>query len=141
MLGSHLFKTWSTTQNTIALSLGEAEYYGIVKGASVMLGMISPAGDLGLDLGGRMWTDSSPGRAIASRRGLGKVRHIHTTYLWVQERVATKAFSLHKVKGTENPADLMTKHLDSANIDNYMRKLGYCEQRPRCDQQLTTTKA
>ena len=30
-LGSHVVKTWSTTQSVIALSSGEAEYYGMVK--------------------------------------------------------------------------------------------------------------
>ena len=31
MFGSHLIKSWSSTQNVIALSSGEAEYYGLVK--------------------------------------------------------------------------------------------------------------
>ena len=31
-LGSHVIKTWSATQGVVALSSGEAEYYGIVKG-------------------------------------------------------------------------------------------------------------
>ena len=28
----HIIKSWSTTQSIIALSSGEAEYYGVVKG-------------------------------------------------------------------------------------------------------------
>ena len=38
MFGSHLLKTWSSTQNVVALSSGEAEFYGLVKGASQGLG-------------------------------------------------------------------------------------------------------
>ena len=38
-LGNHVIKTWSHTQSVIALSSGEAEYYGMVKGASYALGM------------------------------------------------------------------------------------------------------
>ena len=91
MLGSHRPKTRRTAQNVIALPSGEAGCFGIVKGAGVMLGMVSLASDLGFDLGGRMWTDSSAGSTIANRRGLGKVRHIRTTCLWAQERVAAKA--------------------------------------------------
>ena len=34
MLGEHVVKTWSCTQSVIALSSGEAEYYGMVKGGS-----------------------------------------------------------------------------------------------------------
>ena len=32
MIGKHCIKTWSKTQDTIAPSSGEAEYYGIVRG-------------------------------------------------------------------------------------------------------------
>ena len=39
MYGSHLIKSWSSTQNVIALSSGEAEYYGLVKGASQGIGV------------------------------------------------------------------------------------------------------
>ena len=41
MLGMHLIKTWSVTQSVVSLSSGEAEYYGLVKGASVGLGIRS----------------------------------------------------------------------------------------------------
>ena len=34
MHGLHCVKTWSSTQAIISLSSGEAEYYGLVKGAS-----------------------------------------------------------------------------------------------------------
>ena len=47
-LGSHTLKTWSSTQAVIALSSGESEYYGIVKGASVLLGALSLFRDLGV---------------------------------------------------------------------------------------------
>ena len=39
MHGTHVIKSWSTIQAVIALSSGEAEYYGLVKGASVALGI------------------------------------------------------------------------------------------------------
>ena len=49
-LGKHTVKTWSTTQSVIALSSGEAEYYGLVKGGSVGLGMQRMLKDLGIDI-------------------------------------------------------------------------------------------
>ena len=39
MHGSHNIKAWSSTQQVIALSSGEAEYYGMVKGAGNALGI------------------------------------------------------------------------------------------------------
>ena len=41
MIGSHCIKSWSLTQSTIAMSSGEAEYYAVVKAASVLLGVNS----------------------------------------------------------------------------------------------------
>ena len=35
MLGSRMIKGWSTAQSATALSSGEAEYYGLVSGASI----------------------------------------------------------------------------------------------------------
>ena len=36
----------------------------------------------------------------------------------------TQRVQLEKVLGTENPADLMTKHLDQASLDNMLTKMG-----------------
>ena len=41
LLGKHAVKTWSSTQANIALSSGEAEYNGLVKGASIAMGIRS----------------------------------------------------------------------------------------------------
>ena len=110
-MGAHTLKTWSSTQATVALSSGEAEFYGLVKGASQMLGMRSLLRDFSIDVKCRLYTDSSAAKGIASRTGLGKTRHVAVHLLWVQERIREKDFELLKCKGTDNPADLMTKHL------------------------------
>ena len=47
MIGQHLIKTWSTNQNVIALSSGEAELYAITKAACKTLGLMSLARDFG----------------------------------------------------------------------------------------------
>ena len=49
--GSHLIKSWSKTQTVVALSSGEAEYYGMVKGASEGLGMQAMFKDFDVDCG------------------------------------------------------------------------------------------
>ena len=48
MLGSHLIKTWSSTQPSISLSSCEAEYYGVVKAAGIAIGPKSLMTDLGV---------------------------------------------------------------------------------------------
>ena len=79
--GSHLLKSWSTNQQVIALSSGEAELYAQIKGAAQTLGMISMAADFGESLKGIVYSDSVAALGICTRVGLGKVRHIKVQYL------------------------------------------------------------
>ena len=74
MVGSHLLKSWSSTQPVITLSSGEAELYGVVRGSAVGLGFISMLADLGIVLVLRLWTDSTASQGMCARQGLGKVR-------------------------------------------------------------------
>ena len=57
--GSHLLKSTVSTQGTIALSSGEAEFTAGVKGTSVGLGVRSLGAALGMTLFPNMHTDSS----------------------------------------------------------------------------------
>ena len=129
MLGGHLLKTWSSTQPSVSLSSGEAEYYGVVKAAGIAIGQQSLMSDLGMKVGVRVWTDSSAAMGICGRSGLGKLRHVQTHTLWVQERVRTGAIQLRKVNGLVNPADLFTKHLSSRDRINQLIELFNCEYR------------
>ena len=78
------------------MSSGEAELYGVVKGASEALGMQSIAADLGIDATVHVRTDSSAAVGICARTGIGRVRHLATGQLWVQERIRNHAFKLFK---------------------------------------------
>jgi len=111
-LGTHILKGWSNTQAVVALSSGEAEYYGMVKGASQGIGLRSVMEDLGVNLQVRVRTDASAAKGIASRRGLGKVRHIEVNQLWLQDKVSTGEVVVMKVKGEGNLADGLTKPLE-----------------------------
>ena len=125
MHGSHCIKSWSSNQSVIATSSGEAEFHALVKGASELLGMLSVAKDLNVVLHGHLHSDSSVAIGITQRRGLGKVKHMHTQFLWVQERVRAKDFELHKERTDRNRADLMTKYLSRPTMDKFITMLGY----------------
>ena len=86
MFGDHCLKSWSLTQKVIALSSGEAEYYGLVKSGSQGLRIRIRAllGDLGVGRTVILNADASAAIGIASRRGLGKVRRIEVSQLWLQ---------------------------------------------------------
>jgi len=53
--------------------------------------------------------DSSAAKSIASRTGLGKLRHLEIKFLWLQECVRIGKVVLSKVRGDINPADVLTK--------------------------------
>jgi hypothetical protein len=117
-------KTWASTQATRATSSGEAEFYAIVESCSRGLGLKSLIEDLYGTVGLTVYSDASAGRSIAFRKGLGKVRHIETKYLWIQDLIKAGRIKLLKVKGTENPADIGTKHLSVSEMKEMLLTIG-----------------
>ena len=81
MLGKHCIKAWSKTQSIIAKSLGESELHGVNTGSSEGLGLVTLAGDLGMELKTQVHVD-----ATAARRGISRVRHIEVVHLRIQEQ-------------------------------------------------------
>ena len=112
MIGPCSVKHWSKTQSTIALSSGEAELNGIGQGIAQGLGIQSICRDLGFEYKLRVHTDATAAIGIARRRGMGKIRHLDTTDLWIQEVVRSGRVELLKIAGAENPADVLTKFVD-----------------------------
>ena len=83
------------------------------------------AKDLGITVKGRIHTDSSAAKGIANRRGLGKTRHIHVNYLWIQERLHSGDFPLYKEKTDNNVGDLFIKYLDQSKLNKFAKQLSY----------------
>ena len=137
MIGGCCIKSWASTQGLISLSSAEAEYYGIVKASSVGLGVKAMFRDLGYNFELDILTDASAAKGIASRRGLGKTRHIDVHYLWVQERVHRGDLTVSKCWGGENPADLMTKYLNRDKISKAMHVFGFKYLEGRAEQAPT----
>jgi len=129
MLGEHVIKHWASTQPSVSLSSGEAEFYGVVKGAGMGLGYQSLLRDLGHDMPLRLWTDSSAAIGICARQGLGKLRHLDTHTLWVQQAVRSGRVDLRKVDGEVNPADVFTKHSASRDKLAQLVNLFGCQYR------------
>eukprot|EP00973_Karenia_brevis_P017389 2384178-Karenia_brevis.AAC.1 len=65
-------------------------------------------------------SDSSSAIALASKRGVGKIRHLETGALWIQSALANKRFSLSKVDGKKNVADILTKYVDKATLAKHL---------------------
>ena len=118
--GNHLLYHWSQTQTTVALSSAEAELSGICKGASKAIGMRSTLHELGLDFQLEVCSDASAAIGICKRRGLGKIRHLAVADLWIQDHLRNNDFVLNKVKGPDNPADVLTKFVDKVTLEKHI---------------------
>ena len=52
--------------------------------------------------------------------GVGRMRHIGVSHLYIQELVKTKQVITGKVDGKENTLDILTKHSHSGTAENRM---------------------
>ena len=66
-------------------------------------------------------TDSNAAKSFVNRRGLGKMRHLDIRDLWLHKEIREGKVEVHKVPGTGNPADLMTKILTVREIEDRLR--------------------
>lgn len=73
----------------------------------------------------RVFTDSAAALGTTNRLGLGRSRHVQTRYLWVQEKLATKVFELHKIDTKANTADLCTKSLAYEAAERHLKTMGF----------------
>ena len=139
MRGGHLLKHWSSTQQTVALSSGEAELKGIVKGAAEGIGMQNIAKDLSIYYDIHLFTDSSAAMGMVARKGMGKVRHIEVGELWIQDAVRNKVLTVNKVKGDDNPADILTKYIEQGKIHQHCHGMRLVPESGRPDSAPATT--
>ena len=119
MVGSHFMKSWSSTQKTVALSSGEAERTALVKFSCELLGVIHMAADWDLPLEGEVYVDSSAALGVVSRKGAGKLRHVRVGLFRVQDKSESGEACYRKVRGTDNPADAMTKPVAGPQMERY----------------------
>ena len=120
MMGKHLVKHVSVTQTVVSLSSEEAELHGIAKAGATALGIQAVGRDLGLLFNIHIFSDSSAAIGIVKRRGLGRIRHLATTDLWLQERVRDGGFRVSKVPGADNMADILTKCVDRTTLMQHL---------------------
>ena len=124
MVGSHLLKSWASNQQVVALSSGEAEYYAMVKAASQSLGIkhfFVEFGSKSDEIQIEIKTDASAALGIASRLGSGKIRHIETSSLWLQEKVYNGQVQITKVDTKENLADALTKPISEEDMQKHVK--------------------
>ena len=107
------------------MSSAKSELDAAVKTASEGLGIQSVAKDLGISCRLNLHLDALATMCLVNRRGLGKAKHVDKQNLWIQEASKSGWFTTKKVDTSVNPADLMTKPVSKARIEQLMSLVGY----------------
>ena len=124
MIGRHLVKSFSKQQKVVALSSAEAETYALVLASCETLGIQAYSADFGLTHKTEMFADASAALGIIARAGLGKVRHLCTQALSLQETRQEGRFKFTKVPGEANPADAGTKYMAGPLLEKHVAAMG-----------------
>ena len=122
--GSSMIRWWSKTQPTIALSTGETELGAMAKGMVEGIGLSSILADFGVKAEFEVHSDATAAIGIASRQGLGKIRHVAVADLWIQECIKNGVVKVFKVAGNLNASDLLTKGLDGELMMRHLSTMG-----------------
>ena len=133
MVGRHLIKSWSRTQDSVTLSSAEAELVALGKLAAEVLGVRSMMMEwqmADLSAPSQLYADASAALGFAKRDGAGKLRHINVRSLWLQEKQLKSELSFNKVAGEDNPADGLTKHVMQELAQKYASSTGVNETQP-----------
>lgn len=120
VLGAHVIKRRSSTQQVIALSSGEAKLCELFKATAHAKGIMSNLLDFGHELNCTVCTDASASIGMVIRLGRGRTMHIDVQYLWIQGEVQNKALKVVKVGTVDNPADVPTKNLNAETMGKHM---------------------
>ena len=118
----HSFSS-SRSQKTISVSSCESELHPLVSCMCDGLFILFIVACAEFILGEKLehcehlqYTDSSSARQLASRQGVGKVRHLSGKILWVQEKVNDGTVSLRQVPTVWKVADIGTKCLNQQRM-------------------------
>ena len=123
MIGNHIIKAWSKTQNLVALSSAESEFYATVKAATEAMGILSLMSDFHQKAVVRMHVDASAALGVIQRQGIGKIRHLATSALWLQSQQLRKILKFSKIHGAINPSDLFTKNVSRELMVQHVTKM------------------
>ena len=104
-------------QQIVALSTAEIEKISITKGAAHALLV-----EYGMTFHVVCDTDASAGRAMATRRGVGRVRHLDARLMWLQQLCAECVVQVRAGNGEHNEADMGTKMVDLRRMTSLLKR-------------------
>ncbi len=93
-----------------------------------------------MKLVGKVYVDSSAAIGVAHRRGNGKMRHVRVGTLWIQEKVESREIEVRKIKGEQNPADVLTKNVNKEKVERFTKAVNQEWKKGKAEKGLETAK-
>ena len=100
---------------------GGSVFYSAGKAAAELILIKSMMRDMGCDADIKLHVDATVAQAMASRHGIGKIRHPEVRYLWLQEMAKSGVIAVRKMNGVLNPADVLNTPMSFSEM---LGKLG-----------------
>ena len=125
-LGGNWLHSYSRTQKHITLSSTEAEFVAWVGGTSEGLFLRAVVAHLvDGDVEVKVYGDNTSSIAVASRDGVGRLKHVSGRLLWIQQRQQCGDLQLRRIDTITNTADLGTKVLTGKRVKLLMYLFGF----------------
>ena len=117
--------SFSRNQKSVSLSSGEAEYHAGASAADSILLQEAIKILTRKSCKVHLYMGSSAARGIITRQGVGRVKHLQTRTLFLQDLHKQGTISVHPVATKENTADIGTKPLSAKRIKLLLHWLGF----------------
>ena len=110
----------STLQSTVALSTTEAEYMALTEAVKEAIWLQGLLGELGiLQEHVKVYCDSQSAIMLAKNQTYhARTKHIDVRYHFIREVIEKGGVCIQKIRTTENPADMLTKAVDSIKFQH-----------------------
>jgi hypothetical protein len=109
------------------VSSGESEWYDGCSCVAEALYSRTLLDFLGFIGGIVLLMDSTAAKSFGSRQGVGKLRHLATKTLWLQQKIADNLVRARKVRGPEKPADIGTQVHDGLHLVSFRNIAGVAD--------------
>ena len=127
-LNGNLLFGASRTQKVVSLSSAEAELHSLVGACAdgiYLRGCLEFL--LDVKVHHEALVDNSACKSLANKPGTGKIRHLSSKLLWIQERTADGSLTVSQVSTTINISDLGTKPLTAMRMKGLLFLLGFVD--------------
>ena len=81
------------------------------------------AKDFGFDWSIDLHSGAMATIGVRKRKGLGRIRHLAESDVWIQDKLRSGDLIRYKVLGAKNPSDILTKYADRHCLEKHLLRM------------------